>query len=58
MLCRLPDYADPTSCEEASDRLYLSPVAPDAEVDDKAFTLENVWKEFIGPELRSYLGIL
>ena len=54
MLSRLPDSADPTGCEEASDRLYPSPIAPDAEVDDdKSFTLENDWKEFIEPELRS-----
>ena len=26
MLSRLPDSADPTGCEEASDRLYPSPI--------------------------------
>ena len=48
MLSRIPESADPNGCERALDRLYPSPIAPDAELDsDKSFDLENDWDEFI-----------
>ena len=53
MLSRLPESADPSDCEQALDRLFPSPLAPDADLDgDKSFSLENDWEEYIKPELR------
>ena len=47
MLSRIPESADPNGCERALDRLYPSPIAPDAELDsDKSFDLENDWALF------------
>ena len=53
MLSRIPDSADPNGCDRALDRLYPSPIAPDADLDaDKSFDLENDWDEFIKPDLQ------
>lgn len=54
MLNRIPDAADPSDCEEAQHRLYPSPIAPTANVDehDEADAVSD-WKEYIEPDLRS-----
>ncbi len=57
MLTRLPAAADPTGCEEAQNRLYPSPLAPDAEVDKSTSEgLEEDWREYIVPDLRQSFG--
>ena len=40
MLSRIPESADPNGCERALDRLYPSPIAPDANLEaEKSFDL-------------------
>lgn len=57
MLTRLPAAADPTGCEEAQNRLYPSPLAPTADVDDNTSAgLEEDWREYIVPDLRQSFG--
>lgn len=54
MLSRLPESADPTGCEEACNRLFPSPIASSAELDDaKKSSAESDWQEYIEPELRT-----
>ena len=54
MLSRLPEAADPTDCEAAQHRLYPSPIAPTADVDESDATIAtDEWREYIEPDLRS-----
>ncbi|MDB4721214.1 DUF2017 family protein [Verrucomicrobiales bacterium] len=53
MLSRLPESADSTGCEEASNRLFPSPISPEAGLDnEKKSSADSDWKEYIEPELR------
>jgi hypothetical protein len=53
MLSRLPESADSTGCEDATERLFPSPISPDADLDyEKKSSADSDWKEYIEPELR------
>ncbi|MDE0570362.1 MAG: DUF2017 family protein [Verrucomicrobiales bacterium] len=53
MLSRLPESADSTGCEEADNRLFPSPISPEADLDnEKKSSADSDWKEYIEPELR------
>ena len=48
MLSRLPESADSTGCEDATERLFPSPISPDADLDyEKKSSADSDWKEYI-----------
>ena len=53
MLTRIPEAADASDCEDAQHRLFPSPIAPTAKIDEqKEAEAASDWKEYIEPDLR------
>jgi len=53
MLSRIQESADPAGCNEACSRLYPSPLAATADLDQQeTLSIEADWREYTEPDLR------
>jgi hypothetical protein len=53
MLSRILEAADPRDCDGAAQRLYPSPISPDASLGSRTVAAaEEDWREYIEPDLR------